>query len=124
MSISVDYEDMKATADGFRTLADDLRSARPTGLPTGTDVYGYPVLAVAVDRMVEAFGDRHDALTRSSESIAERLDLCRRAYEAVDRLRAEALEAIDRAADSVRGLADRAVEAGSGSTGGGRSTVR
>lgn len=122
MSISVDYEDMKTTAEGYRALADDLRAAPPTGLPTGVGVYGYPVLAVAVDRMVDALGDRHDALVTSTDSIATRLDLCRRAYEAVDRVRAEALEAVNRVVDGLRDMlgrvADRRDSTGAATRGG------
>lgn len=80
----MDYADMKKTARAFRDVATDLSDARLSGLPSGTGTYGYAYLSGAVEQVVEAFNQRHDAIVKATSGVGTTLDSCRLAYQAAD----------------------------------------
>lgn len=80
----MDYADMSKTADAFRAVATDLGPARLSGLPKGAGSYGYAYLAGAVDQVVSAFNERHDAVVEGTKGVGTTIDSCRLAYQAAD----------------------------------------
>lgn len=80
----MDYADMKKTASRFRDVAEKLADARVDFVPVGTSVYGYDYLATAVEKVKDAFNQRHDAIVKNADGIALTMDACRVAYQAAD----------------------------------------
>lgn len=80
----MDYADMSKTADGFRAVASDLGAARLRDVPKGAGTYGYAYLAGAVEQVVSAFNERHDAVVEGTKAVGTTIDSCRLAYQAAD----------------------------------------
>ena len=97
----IDYADMQATADGFQAIAEDLRACLLGTIPSGVDVYGYPVLADAVDRLAEALRTRHTAVADATETVGDLLEACRWGYQKVDEAAAVLMEARLRVMDAM-----------------------
>lgn len=97
----IDYADMRATADGFQAVAEDLRACLLGETPSGVGVYGYPVLAGAVDRLAEALCTRHTAVADATETVGTLLEACLRGYQRVDEAAAALLAARLRILDAM-----------------------
>ncbi len=80
----MDYADMEKTASKFRDVAQTLSDARVDFVPVGASVYGYDYLATAVEKVKDAFNQRHDAIVKNTDGIALTMDACRLAYKAAD----------------------------------------
>ena len=100
-AFEIDYADMRATADGFQAIAEDLRACLLGTIPSGVSVYGYPDLACAVDRLAEAFRTRHTAAADASETVGDLLEACLWGYQRVDEAAAALLEARLRILDAM-----------------------
>lgn len=100
-AFEIDYADMRATADGFQAIAEDLRACLLGTIPSGVGVYGYPVLAGAVDRLAEALRTRHTAAADATETVGDLLEACLLGYQKADEAAAVLLEARLRVMDAM-----------------------